>query len=309
MTSGTVATIGTVARWFPRHGLARVAIARSARGGDLRARMMGDASAVAEPFAMYEQIRRQGRLVQGRLMRTTVDHEICGQILRSDAFGSPVNLARMPRPLRALAGIFSDQLTLGPVDPPSMLVVDPPDHTRYRRLVSRVFTPRAVEALRRRIEEISDETLDDVAARGASGAVVDLVPTLAAPLPVTVIAEVLGIPVDRRDELLRWAGGVAPALDIGLRYREFVNVERSTRAFNQFMHEHLERLAQQPGDDILSRLVALEADGERLTHVEVMAVAGLLLGAGFETTVNLIGNGVVTLLRHPDQLRRLRDDP
>jgi cytochrome P450 len=309
MTSGAVTAIGTVARWLPRHGLARVTIARSARVGDLRARMMGDPAASAEPFAMYEQIRSQGRLVRGRLTWATVDHEICTQILRSDAFGSPLDPARMPRPLRALTARFRDELAQGPVDPPSMLVVDPPDHTRYRRLVSRVFTPRAVEALRHRTEELTTAILDDVEARGAAGAVVDLVPTLAAPLPVTVIAEVLGVPVDRRDDLLRWAGGVAPALDLGLRYREFADVERNARAFNQFMSGHLGQLARNPGDDILSRLVTLEADGEKLTHGELLAVAGLLLGAGFETTVNLIGNGVVTLLRHPDQLRLLRADP
>jgi hypothetical protein len=271
--------------------------------------MFGDPEASAEPFEVYERIREQGRLVPGSLMWTSTDHEICDQVLRSEDFGSPVDPRRLPRPLRRLATLFPDELALGPVDPPSMLVVDPPVHTRYRRLVSRVFTARAVEALRGRAEQLTDQLLDDVAGLAASGHAVDLVDRLAEPLPVTVIAEVLGVPLTRRAELLRWASGVAPSLDIGLPYRAFVDVERNLRAFNRFMGDHLDRLAREPGDDILSRLVTADADGERLTRAELLSITGLLLGAGFETTLNLIGNGVVLLSGHPEQLALLRADP
>jgi cytochrome P450 len=124
-----------------------------------------------------------------------------------------------------------------------------------------------------------------------------------------VIAEVLGVPVSRREELLTWAHGVTPSLDIGLSFRAHRDVERNLRAFNAFMAEHLDQLARDPGQDILSRLVTLDADGERLTRLELLSVAGLLLGAGFETTLNLIGNAAVLLMRHPEQQQRLRQDP
>jgi cytochrome P450 len=187
-----------------------------------------------------------------------------------------------------------------------MLAVDPPEHTRYRRLVSRVFTARAIEGLRARTEELTGELLDGLA-RGP--ATTDLVTGLAAPLPVTVIAELLGIPPGMREALLRWGHAAVPALDLGLPYRQFSRVEQAIRSFNGYMATHLDRLAREPGPDILSQLVTARTAGERLTRRELLAIASLLMAAGFETTVNLIGNGAVLLLRHPDQLDRLRADP
>src|SRR5215475_9408954 len=107
--------LGTVARWAPRHGLARVLLARAARSGDVRAGMIMDPGAAAEPYEGYERIRRRGRLVAGNLLSTTVDYEIADTVLRSDAFGSPASPEQMPRPLRALAGLFPDELATGPV--------------------------------------------------------------------------------------------------------------------------------------------------------------------------------------------------
>jgi cytochrome P450 len=298
--------LGTVARWAPRHGAARVLLARAARTGDLRAGMIMDPAAAAEPFEGYERIRRRGRLVAGSLLYTTVDYEIADTVLRSDAFGTPASPERMPRPLRVIAGLFPDELATGPVDPPSMLAVDPPVHTRYRRLVSAAFTSRATEALRARTEELTGQLLADLE-RGPH--TVDLVERLATPLPVTVIAEVLGIPVPMREQVLRWGHAASPALDIGLRYREFKQTEQAIRAFNGYMREHLRQLAERPGPDILSRLVTVRSGTERLTEAEVLAIASLLLAAGFETTVNLLGSGIVLLLDHPEQLRRLREEP
>src|SRR5262249_37615030 len=292
--------LGTVARWAPRHGLARVLLARAARSGDVRAGMIMDPAAAAEPFEGYERIRRRGRLVAGSLLLTTVDYEVADAVLRSDAFGSPANPERLPRPLRVLAGLSPDKLAPGPVDPPSMLAVDPPVHTRYRRLVSAVFTARAIEALRHRTEELTGQLLDDLE-RGPR--TVDLVERLAAPLPVPVIAELLGIPVPMRQQVLRWGHAASPALDIGLRYRDFKRTEQAIRSFNGYMREHLRQLAARPGPDILSRLVTVRSGVERLTEAEVLAIASLLLAAGFETTVNLIGSGIVLLLGHPEHLR------
>jgi cytochrome P450 len=298
--------LGTIARWAPRHGVVRLLLGRAARSGDLRARMIIDPGTAADPYEEYERIRQRGRLVPGRLLATTVDHQIADQVLRSDAFGTPAAAERMPRPLRAVSRMFPDELAIGPVDPPSMLAVDPPDHTRYRRLVSKVFTARAIEALRARTEELTARLLDGLAAGPAAA---DLVDALAAPLPVTIIAEVLGIPTDRRTDLLRWGHAAAPALDLGLRYAEFRRTEEAIRAFNGYMSGHLDRITREPGDDILSRLATPHGSAERLTRAELLAIASLLLAAGFETTVNLIGNGIVLLLRHPDQLAAVRAEP
>jgi cytochrome P450 len=138
---------------------------------------------------------------------------------------------------------------------------------------------------------------------------VDLVEAYAALLPVTVISEILGVPVSMRTQFLDWGNQAAAALDIGLDYREYRDSERGIRSLNLWMYEHIERLRRDPGDDLLSQLITVEDGGARLSDVELMATAGLLLAAGFETTVNLIGSGAQLLLTHPDQLELLRGDP
>jgi len=188
-----------------------------------------------------------------------------------------------------------------------MLVVDPPEHTRYRKLVSKVFTPRAIEALRPRIAEVCDDLLDEVASRPGGRA--DLVAEYASLVPVTVIAEILGVPVAMRQQFLRWGAAAAPTLDIGLTLRKYAATEVAIRRSNDWMRGHLRRLRAEPGDDLLSRLVQVEDDRARLTEDELIATAGLLLAAGFETTVNLIGTGAALLIAHPDQRESLGDDP
>ena len=174
-----------------------------------------------------------------------------------------------------------------------MLVVDPPDHTRFRRLVSRAFTPRATAAFEPMVQRTADALLDALELRGGT---VDLVETYAAQLPVLVIADLLGVPVERREDFLRWGAAAAATLDPGLPFRRYVSAERALRAMHAFLREHFERLRRDPADDLVSRLVGLPGD-EALTERELHATVMLLLGAGFETTVNLLGNGVVLLDR------------
>jgi cytochrome P450 len=183
----------------------------------------------------------------------------------------------------------------------SMLSTDPPDHTRLRRLVSRVFTTRRVELLRPRVQEIADALLDAMA--GAD--TVDLVGDYAFPLPVSVICELLGVPVEDRDRFRRWSTDllVTPVDEESVR----TSMEARRSLFG-YLRELVDRKRAAPGDDLLSALV--EAEGEqRLTDEEVVAMGVLLLVAGHETTVNLIGTGVLLLLRNPDQLAALLADP
>jgi cytochrome P450 len=294
-----------VARWSLQHGLVRLALRRAVTHGDLHARSILDPAARADPYPLYDQVRAQGPLVRGRLAHLTASHGAITHVLRSDDFRAGADEHALPQPLRALVAWSRDTRALGPIDPPSMLVVEPPDHTRYRRLVSRVFSARAVEGLRGTVEDVADELLDGMAGRDA----VDLVESYATLLPVTVIAQVLGVPVSERETVLRFGHQAAPSLDVGLTFRQYREVDAGVRGFQSWLGDHLQRLREHPGDDLLSQLVHLEDEGQRLDEVELRATAGLLLAAGFETTVNLIGSGTELLLRSPDQLAVLREEP
>jgi cytochrome P450 len=294
-------------RWAARHGIARTVLSRHARRGNLDARLMTDRSLREDPFPSYDEVRARGPISRGPFALTSASHDACGAVLRSDQFGVELRPQQLPGlARRVIAASRGGALT--PIDPPSMLAVDPPTHTRYRRLVSKVFTPRAIEALRPRMEALAAHLLDDLAADG-HGASVDLVQRYAALLPVTVIAEILGVPLSMRDQFLIWGNGGAVTLDIGIGLREFRRAEADLTALRSWMIDHFDRLRRDPGADLLSQLVQVQDADGGLTELELAGTAMLLLGAGFETTVNLIGNGTVQLIRHPEQLARLREDP
>jgi hypothetical protein len=297
-------------RWIARHGLAGALLRRHARRGSLDARMMTDLSLRADPIPMYDAIRERGLLSQGPFGFVSASHGVCANVLRSDTFGVGLRPESMPFPTAQVLRLGTWGAVPTPVDPPSMLAVDPPVHTRYRRLVSKVFTARAMEALRPRIEVVAGELLDDLAGQASrASAPVDLVTSYAAQLPVTVIAEILGVPMQMREQFLVWGNGAAVTLDIGISYREFRRAEHDLKAMRAWMLEHFAQLRKSPGEDLLSQLVAVKDQGEHLSEDELAATAMLLLGAGFETTVNLIGNGTVQLLAHPEQLERLQAEP
>lgn len=295
----------TVARWAVQHGLVGLLVRRAARTGDLQAAFVVDPDNRADPQPLYERVRARGRLVPVRLGHVTVTHAVVSDVLRSEDFRAGPGKDAAPRPLAALARWSRDPRALGPIDPPSLLVVEPPDHTRYRRLVSRVFTARAVEALRQRVQVLADELLDQLDGRPE----VELVEAYASRLPVTVISEILGVRAEDREKVLAFGRTGAPSLDVGLSWRQYKGVDGAARGFQTWLGGHLQQLRRRPGDDLLSQLVHLEDDGQRLDDTELRAVAGLVLAAGFETTVNLLGSGTVLLLEHPDQLARLRADP
>jgi cytochrome P450 len=292
-------------RWGFQHGIVGLAVRRAARGGDLQAVSIVDPAHRANPYPLYEQVRARGPLVPGKLGHVTVSHDLVSHVLRSDDFRAGPDDDAMPPLLGRLVRWSRDPRALGPIDPPSLLVVEPPDHTRYRRLVSRVFTARAVVALRDRVQQIADGLLDEL----ASHAEVDLVEAYCSRLPVTVITEILGVRPEDRATVLGFGREGAPSLDIGLTWKQFKAVDDSVRGFQEWLGGHLERLRREPGEDLLSQLVSVEDEGQRLDDTELRAVAGLVLAAGFETTVNLLGSGTVLLLEHPEQLARLREDP
>ncbi|MGP3990918.1 cytochrome P450 family protein [Streptomyces sp. 3N207] len=178
-----------------------------------------------------------------------------------------------------------------------MLNTDPPEHGRLRTLVNKAFTPRAVERLRPRISEICDELLD--ALEGKTH--VDLLAAYAVPLPVKVICELLGIPQADREMFRAWSNTLVSALP-----PEVVN--EASAAMEQYLHGLVAAKAKEPREDMLSALVHAQVSGHRLSEDELVSMACLLLAAGHETTVNLIGNGLLALLTHPDQFAALRAD-
>lgn len=312
-------TLGTVertakqgVRWALGHGLPRTAIVRSARKGDLQGDLIlsGPGSHTFDLVDLFEEFRARGPLYQGGFSYLAVDHEVIKEVLTSNDFITGFFAPdESGTGLLARAASWSASDVFAPLQPPSLLATEPPEHTRYRKLVTRVFTVRAVEKLRARTEEIARELLDDLEKEAASGADVDLVTRYCGLLPITVISEVLGVPVDLRERMLELGKGAALSLDIGLDWRTFRDMEASLEEFDTWLRGHLEYLAEHPGDDLLSQLVALRDDGDRLSERELRAIAGLVFAAGFETTVNLIGNGIALLHDNPDQLEVLKAQP
>jgi cytochrome P450 len=295
----------TAVRWAVRHGLPAVYLQRGARRGDPLGRLLRDPSVRDEPWALYEELRAGGPVVPGSLGPVATSHSVASEVLRSESFGTALPLDRAPRWFQ-WAWRFGDQPdATGVAEPPSMLVVDPPDHTRFRRLVSRAFTPRSIAAFEPAVQRTADELLDRLERRTGE---VDLVDAYAAQLPVLVIADLLAVPSDRREDFLRWGAAAAATLDPGLPFRRYWDAERALREINAFLRDHFAQLRRTPGEDLVSRLVGLPED-EALSERELHATVLLLLGAGFETTVNLLGNAVVLLDAHRDQWEALKADP
>ena len=305
MTSTATRELRSVVHWGMAHGLPTLFLRRAARRGDLQARLIRvGAEGTDEVHRIIERIRAEGPLYRSRIGHVATSHAAVRQVLTSDDFRTG-----LPNAVGAIGRIsrWAAPDTLHPVEPPSLLVTEPPDHTRYRKLVTRVFTMRAVEKLRERTEEIAVGLLDDLEPRASSQ--VDLIESYCALLPVTVIAEILGVPEQDRARVLEFGAAAAPSLDLGLGLRRYRSVSGALADFDAWLSEHLERLRRDPGDNLLSQLVVVREEGQGLSDAELKSTAGLVLAAGFETTVNLLGNGIALLHDHPDERARLAADP
>src|SRR5919201_4697722 len=188
---------------------------------------------------------------------------------------------------------------------PSMLFLDPPDHTRLRALVQKAFTPHALEALAPRMRQIAADLLDQIADPMAF----DVMETLATPLPVIVMAELLGVPPEDRARFGHWSHQRARVLEPSISERERRAAVKAAQQFDVYFFRIIKQRRAEPRDDLISALVAAEAAGDQLTQDELLVMLRLLLVAGNETTTNLIGNALLALIRHPDQLQLLRQNP
>jgi cytochrome P450 len=186
-----------------------------------------------------------------------------------------------------------------------MLFRDPPDHTRLRRLVSQAFTPRTVERLHGHIVEVAETLIGRAIDRGR----MDLIADFAFPLPIIVIAELLGVPPSDRDKFRDWSSDLTQGLSPGAGPEELERVERSVDRFDEYMSAIIEQRRREPRSDLISDLVRAHEAGDHLSMEELLATCRLILSAGHETTVNLIGNGMLALLRHPEARAALAADP
>jgi hypothetical protein len=186
-----------------------------------------------------------------------------------------------------------------------MLVKDGTDHARLRGLVNKAFTPRAIAELRPRVQAIADELLDAAERRGELDAIADL----GMPLPLIAIAELLGVPLEDRALLKRWSDALVTFLDGSIRERGLADAARACVEIRSYLERVFAERRARPRDDLISRLLGARDVDDRLSHDELLGSVVLMLAAGHETTTSLIGNGLYTLLRHPDELAKLRAHP
>ena len=254
---------------------------------------------LADPYPTYHRLRTEDPVHQSPLgFWVLTRYEDVAGMLRDPRFAKEPMIAAVA----ARFGIAPATIGL------SMLDRDPPDHTRLRGLVSKAFTPRVVEGLRPRVQEI----VDGLIARAERAGGLDLIEEFAYPIPVNVICEMLGVPIEDHERFKGWSLDLARGLDSIMLPPDSEVAKRSGMA-RQGLAEYFRALIAErrasPRGDLLSGLIAAEEAGDTLSEAELLATCVLLLVAGHETTVNLIGNGMLALLRHPDQIRRLRENP
>ncbi len=254
-----------------------------------------------DPEALYRELR-----VDRPVARATAPNGMTFWLVSRYADARPaLNDPRLSKDAKRIPDLLAENADAPPARALAeslvqhMLNADPPDHTRLRKLVGKAFTMRAIARLRPRVEELAGELADAMAAAGPG---VDLLDEFAFPLPMTVICEILGVPQERREEFRDWSNTLLSGAGDEQR-------AAAAGAMATFLSELVATKSANPGEDMLSDIVRASEDGDTLSPGETTAMAFPLLVAGHETTVNLIGNGMLALLRHPDQLARLRADP
>jgi cytochrome P450 PksS len=257
----------------------------------------------ANPYPFYARLRAEAPICrlalldkQNGWLATRYDDVV--SILKDERFTT--ERAKALTPEQAARGPWVPKI-FKPLER-NMLALDAPDHTRLRGLVHKAFTPRLIEMMRMRIQSLTDELLDAVAGKGR----MDLIRDYALPLPTTIIAEMLGVPVSDRHRFHRWSSAMlASSSSTWGKLRAMPSVI----AFMRYIRRLIKDREASPRDDLTTALVRAREDNDRLTEDELLAMIFLLLIAGHETTVNLIGNGMLALLDHPDQMDRLRNEP
>lgn len=269
-----------------------------------------DPGMIANPYPTYAWVREAGPVTGNDVSLVTARHGVANAILRHPGVATATAmrraiLARTPAWQRWLFGAPPRGELVEPIGPESMIGMDGADHARLRSLASPAFSTAAVAALRPRVEAIAAELL----ARARREPAFDLMDAFASALPVSVICHLLGVPDADAPRLRAWGSAIAADLDSLAPSRRQRAATAALAELHFFFGALIAQRRRDPRDDLLSRLVAAEAEEDRLTERELMGLCILLLFAGFETTVNLIGNGTMGLLQHQEQAALLREDP
>jgi cytochrome P450 len=263
----------------------------------------------ADPYPHYARIREHGPVFRSGMGNWILArYDECKQVLRSPRFGkaSDDDVARMCNAQWEIPAEEVADFREFFARRQSMLTLNPPDHTRLRSLVARAFTPNTVEAIRPHVVALCDGLLDTMAEMASSGQSVDVMRELAFPLPVAVIGELLGVPVEDRAQFQGLVRAATVILEPMSDFEDLRGAREARLAMEEYFVGLISERRQRPAGDLLSELIAVSDGSDRLTQDEVISTAILLFAAGFETTTNLIGNGLLALLRHPDQLVRLQ---
>ena len=264
---------------------------------------LADPQFKADPFPYYARLRAEAPIKRvllptGEQVWFVTRYDDVVSVLKDERFAkdtanalTPQEAARQPWFRRMFRSLKRN-----------MLETDPPDHTRLRALVAKAFTPRLIEQMRGRIRRLTEHLLDKVQSRGR----MDLIRDYALPLPSTIIAEMLGVPPADRYQFHRWSKAV---IEAGASTWGLVKAVPNVMLFIRYLRKIIKNRRANPQDDLISALTRVEEAGETLSENEMLSMVFLLLVAGHETTVNLIGNGMLALLEHPQQLEKLRRDP
>jgi cytochrome P450 len=264
-----------------------------------------DPSNRADPYPAYDRIRAHGPLqLPDMTLNVFSSYQDCDDVLRHPSSAS--DRIKSTAAQREIA----EGVEARPIGPPGFLFLDPPDHTRLRKLVSKAFVPKVVKALEPDITALVDSLLDKVEEQGSF----DVIADLAYPLPVAVICRLLGVPIEDEPQFSRASALLAAALDPVISFTgqapdTFDEMLQAGLWLREYLRELIARRRSDPGDDLMSGLIHVEESGDQLTEEEIVATCNLLLVAGHETTVNLIANAILAMLRHPSQWTALAADP
>lgn len=249
---------------------------------------------VENPYPVYAELRETEPVYKTRFPDGQQGWLITG-------YTQAVEALKEPRFIKDFSKLYGGSMDGMSVFTQNMLFSDPPDHRRLRGLAQKAFTPRVIEGMKERIEEITDQLLDEMEQKEK----INLIDDFAFPLPIIVICEILGVPSEDRDKFRIWSNSLIE----GSSGEPGVSIYQHMNDFIRYLGEWFSETRQEPKDDLISKLIAAEEAGDRLTEKELYGLVTLLIIAGHETTVNLIGNSFLNLLKHPEQKELLRRNP
>lgn len=259
----------------------------------------------SNPYPVYEALRQRAPIFYWESFGFTcfVNHEDVTALLRDRRFGRQI----LHLTSREELGWPPEREALRPfldVDRYSLLDLEPPDHTRLRRLIQKAFMARQIEQLRGRVASLTHQLIDEMEPAGQA----NLLAKFATTIPLTLIAELLGVPTENGDDLLNWSHAMVAMYELGTTPQQEQKAVQAAQEFVAYIKDYVNFRRQNPQDDLITRLIEAEEEGEKLTENELITTCILLLNAGHEATVNVIGNGVYALLRHPAQMQLWRQD-